>query len=64
MKSDGILLATVISVTKKHVFFYRVHVSANYLNQHSTINQSNLRLFEKIPLLTQTQEGCTIELKK
>src|SRR6218665_1221142 len=32
------------------------------LDQES-INQSILRLFEKKPLLTQTQEGCTIELK-
>jgi len=28
-----------------------------------SINQSSLRLFEKKTLLTQTQEGCTIELK-
>jgi len=29
-----------------------------------SINQSSLHLFEKKPLLTQTQEGCTIELRK
>src|SRR6218665_1391598 len=28
-----------------------------------SINQSSLRLFEKKTLLTQTQKGCTIELK-
>ena len=29
-----------------------------------SINQSSLSLFEKKTLLTQTQEGCTVELKK
>jgi len=39
-----------------------VHTDAHtYI--HTYINQSSLRLFEKKILLTQTQEGCTIELK-
>src|SRR6218665_2736407 len=30
---------------------------------NQSINQSSLRLLKKTPLLTQTQEGCTIEFK-
>jgi len=30
---------------------------------NQSINQSGLCLLKKKPLLTQTQEGCTIELK-
>ena len=34
-----------------------------FLLLNQSINQSSLRLFEKKTLPTQTQEGCTIELR-
>src|SRR6218665_2267214 len=41
----------------------RNYLFAKILIKGQSINQSILRLFEKKPLLTQTQEGCTIELR-
>ena len=43
--------------------FLNYNVKLIHLGNQS-INQSSLRLFDKKTLLTQTQEGCAIELKK